>query len=211
VIGSRRGVLGGGIAGALVAALGAMTPNDGEASSKSRKRKTPKRRRRKRRNQGNDAPRLESAFRCEGTSTTQLSGVGARIGQTFTATSDGSLREVRIGIVKNAGSVGDYVVQLIEVDGANEQDHTALGVLAVATNPDGSAPDGASTLVAEFDGPELTTGTEYGVVLARPNSTQLAVQVLDAPQICLGTAVRADDAEDEFLVINFDVVDELVE
>jgi hypothetical protein len=139
-------------------------------------------------------------------------GAESRIGHVFAATVDGSLREVRIDIRKDAALPGgDYLVQLLATSGAPaEPDHTALGVLAVAIVPDATVPDGDSTLVAEFNGPDLVAGTEYGVVVARPGSPQLAVQKLALPAICLGTAVRTDDAEDEFLLINFDVIVEVL-
>lgn len=91
-----------------------------------------------------------------------------------------------------------------------QPDHTALGVLAVISVPDASVPDGDSTLVAAFDGPELAAGTEYAAVVGRPDSNQIAVQLIEFPATCLGTASRADDAEDTVNSLALDVIVDVV-
>jgi hypothetical protein len=89
---------------------------------------------------------------------------GARIVQSFTALNSGSLHQIQFGIRKQAGSTGDYVVELLDLGIDGKPTNT---VLATATIPDASVPEGHSTLTASFAGPPLVAGTEYAAALSR--------------------------------------------
>src|SRR5829696_8461602 len=98
--------------------------------------------------------RKRRAFQCPGpTEDTfgQGSGVGgdrARLAQVFRARRTGSLRQIRIPVVKDSGHTGDYVIQLVKVSGSpNGVPFTsAADVLAEVTIRDGRVPLGASVL-----------------------------------------------------------------
>jgi hypothetical protein len=155
----------------LLAALGgtvgrAVAPASGYAKRKKRRKKR--------------RPSLQFAFVCPGpTAATALGSGDFRRAQVFAATRSGSLRQIRVGIVKNGGSTpGDFLVQLLTTIGAPAvPDHSPLAVIAATVIPDGAVPEGASTLVANFVGPQLVQGTEYATVVSRPGSDAFASQI----------------------------------
>lgn len=148
--GSRRAALGTVLHAALGAiATGVVAAGHGDAK---RKKKKP--------------PPLRLAYRCPAPPEGQ--GVGTRIGQVYTATRSGTLRQIRVGIDKPAGTHGDYVVQLLAASGSPAvPDDSALGVLAAVVVPEASVSNGLTTLVANFAGTELVRGTAYAVVVGR--------------------------------------------
>lgn len=139
--------------------------------------------------------KLQVAFACPGPADSTLAlGEGVRVGQVFTATRSGTLRQVKFGIVKEADAdPGDFVVQLLKTSGG-VPDNSPLAVLAASTVRDESVPVGETLLVAKFDGTRLEQGVVYGVVVSRPASDGITVQRRDAG-VCEGQ--RTDAFEDE--------------
>ena len=101
-----------------------------------------------------------------------IGGASSRIAQSFTAAQSGSLHQIQIEVTKKPGTTGDYVVQLLDFGADGKPTNT---VLATATIPDASVPDGDSTLTATFSGPPLVTGTEYAAAISRPGGSELQV------------------------------------
>ena len=136
--------------------------------------------------------RRKRAFQCPGP-TEDTFGIGsdgsrARLAQVFTASRTGSLRQIKIAVVKKPNPGSDYVVQLVKVSGSpnGTPSNSAADVLAEVTIPDGNVPAGASTLTGSFSGPKLVQGTEYAAVINRLGNTELTV----------GTRVGANGADD---------------
>ena len=119
-----------------------------------------------------------STYQCPGpVETTQnatISPETERFAQTFTAAQSGSLQQIQFEIIKNVGSTGDYVVELLAASG----DVPTNTVLATVTILNASVPDGTSTLTATFSsGPLLTVGTEYAAAVSRPSGSNLRVNM----------------------------------
>lgn len=176
--GSRRYALGAVAAGIAGSAAGTLLATGGAAKRKKKKKTST----------------LAVAYECAGPKEAETPQVGEiwRIGQVFTATRSGRLRQVRVGITKaDQTGPGDYLVQVLTASGAPPvPDHGGLGVIAAAVIPDAAVPEGDSTLVATFGGTPLAAGTAYGVVVARPGASTFSVQVrFDDP--CEGEEVSA--------------------
>ena len=97
---------------------------------------------------------------------------GTRVAQSFTATRSGTLRQIKIGIVKNPSGSGDYLVQVVRMDGTVPSNN-AIDVIAAAVVPDAQVKTGETTLVVSFGTTRLTQGTEYAVVVSRPSGFAL--------------------------------------
>jgi hypothetical protein len=105
-------------------------------------------------------------YQCPGPQETPGSGGGkTRIAQTFTAAQSGSLQKIAVGITKEEGSEGDYVVELLAVGADGKPTNTELASVVI---PNDAVPDGPSTLTANFSGPLLVAGTAYAAALSRP-------------------------------------------
>jgi hypothetical protein len=87
-----------------------------------------------------------------------------RFAQVFTAAQSGSLHQIQFDVIKDAGSTGDYVVQLLAVGADGKPNNT---VLAHAIVPNASVPDGPATLTANFGGPPLVAGLAYASAINR--------------------------------------------
>jgi hypothetical protein len=183
---SRRRILRGLLP--LLSAGMSVALGDSVAAKNKRKRKHRKK-----------PPALNPAFACP--APPEGEGAGTRIGQVFTATRSGTLRQIRVGIVKPPGTTGDYVVQLLAASGSPAiPDPSALGVLAAVVIPDASVSDGLTTLVANFAGTELVQGTDYAVVVGRRGGNALVQSHIG--DRCAGALVHAPDAEGPFSVNN---------
>ena len=136
--------------------------------------------------------RKRRAFQCPGPTEDTFgqgsSGTRARLAQVFTAGRTGSLRQIKIALIKEPRQTGDYVVQLVKVSGSPNgiPSNSAADVLAEVTIRDGKVPQGASTLIGSFTGPKLVQGTEYAAVVNRLGNTSLTV----------GTRVGSNGADD---------------
>jgi hypothetical protein len=111
-----------------------------------------------------------SAYECSGPGTHSSADDGSkRYAQTFTPSQSGSLRRIEFGVNKCCGAAGDYLVQLLRVDadGTPRSGIRRSDVITSVTIPDGLVPNGDSTLVAEFSGPDLTGGTKVAAAISR--------------------------------------------
>jgi hypothetical protein len=116
-----------------------------------------------------------------GTLTTSAGG-NTRMAHPFTVVNSGQLVTAQVGVTKNAGSTGDYVVQIVALDGSGTPTNT---VLAAATIPNASVPTGDQTLTAAF-GPALNVvaGQQLAVLITRPGSAQFAVGIRSVMTDC---------------------------
>jgi len=90
---------------------------------------------------------------------------GERFAQTFVSGFAGNLTRAEIDFLEPAGKTGDYVVQIMGVDGSGTPNNN---VLASTTVPE--VPDGPTTLVATFASPAaIVAGQSYALVLSRPS------------------------------------------
>jgi hypothetical protein len=97
-----------------------------------------------------------------------------RVGQTFTALSTGALVRVEIEVNKAAVASSEWVVQIVDTDGAGVPTNTVLAAGAV---PDSSVPSGQSKLTAELNpGAVVEAGQRYAFVLARPGGGAFGVR-----------------------------------
>ena len=119
-------------------------------------------------------PRLKPAYSCPPSfPASQDYPGGDRVAQSFTATRGGTLRQIKIGIVKSpSGSGGDYLVQVVKMAGSVPSNN-AIDVIAAAVVPDAQVKTGETTLVASFGTTTLTQGTQYAVVVSRPSAFDL--------------------------------------
>jgi hypothetical protein len=173
---SRRGVLAGAVGGlAMVPATpGAIT---GVAARKRDKRKNRQKRKRQRsRNASSPLPSgpvIATAAACSAAGNTGLGTTSgnARLAQTFTATASGALVRAELGLIKVAGTVGDYIVRLSPVDGSGVPTNVVLGEAAVSNL---GVPDGSSLIGFTFANPApIVAGTRYALILTRPGSSQV--------------------------------------
>jgi hypothetical protein len=141
-------------------------------------------------------PTIKSAYTCAAKANDGIGPGGDRpVGQIFTATRSGELRQIHIGVSKdpNAGPGGDYVIQLLRTTGDPPVPHAeAIDVLAATTIPDADVPAGQSTIVANFAGTRLVRGTVYAVVAARPGAGVVFV-VAHSSDVCEGEMTIVPD------------------
>jgi hypothetical protein len=118
---------------------------------------------------GPTPPGAVLTYQCPGPKNSGVSGDGAiRFAQTFTAERSGSLRQIQFSVKKEAGTTGDYVVQLLRVSGGKPSP-SPIDVLASVTIPDAEvATSSDATVTATFTGTALVAGTEYAAALSRP-------------------------------------------
>ena len=186
-IGSRRAAL-----ATATGALAAAPP----AAAKRRKKKR--------------KPLLKVAYTCAGPGDgEENTDPQERFGQVFAATRSGSLRQVRLAIGMGVGSVpGTFIVQLLKTSGAPAiPDPGPRAVLAAVAIPEAEVPEPVGTVVANFGGTPLVVGTEYAIVVSRPESDRFRVRCHTDPAACPGSAA-GDSGRDLFSL--FDRLDLVV-
>ena len=99
----------------------------------------------------------------------------ARIAQSFLATRGGTLDEIRVEITKEAGTVGNWVMQLVPTFGGVPA-YQPTWVFAAAAVDDPDVPVGGSTLPARFRGISLLAGETYAVVVPRSGGAPFTVR-----------------------------------
>lgn len=156
---SRRGLVAS-LSGGLIAAESPGLGLDAKA-----KKKANKKRKNKKRKHTKQTTRADAACASVNAIDSAVGGL-ARLAQTFTALSSGSLVSAQLDIHKGSGSVGDYILRLSPVDGAGIPTDE---VLATGFVPNGNVPDEESTVTFSFASPaKVDAGTQYALVLARP-------------------------------------------
>jgi hypothetical protein len=118
-------------------------------------------------------PSRQLAFACPAPPSSEGShetGGNSRVAQTFTANRGGSLRLIEVAITKPPGTSGDYVVQLLTVQGNGVPSNGPAAVLAAVTIPDAGVPEGETTLSASFAGTALLANALYAAAVVRPES-----------------------------------------
>jgi hypothetical protein len=201
--GSRRGLLGCLSAGALGSLGHTFAMGGTEAREKGKKKGSKKR---KKRCKPKLAPR-NLAYECPGTPTSFPEDDGSvRIAQLFAASRGGTLREIQMLTDKEASSTGDYTLQLLRViDGVPA--HSPLDVLAATTIANTDVPDGESTLIGTFSGPELEGGTDYAVAIVRPGASgPRPGSRVGSGAACAGQVFSAQDLEEFEPAANSDLV-----
>jgi hypothetical protein len=109
----------------------------------------------------------------------------ARIAQTFTALTSGLLVSAHLELEKDAGTAGDYILQLAPVDNFGTPTNDVLARTTVANL---TVPTGASTVIFDFASPfAVVAGTQYALVLTRPAAVNNFWHVLTEDP-CLGGA-----------------------
>lgn len=130
-----------------------------------------------------------------------------RIAQMFKPSQSGKLRQVQFAIAKEAGTTGDYHVQLVACNGG---DPSASGndVLALAVIPDSTVPVGDSILTANFDGPQLVGGINYAVAIKRLGEFIVRGHNENPGAACLGKTFLSAGGSDflEYSSGNFDAI-----
>ena len=142
----------------------------------------------------------------EPTSRVSERGVGQSAGgdwnyaQTFTPLASGQLVSAQFAIIKNTGSIGDYILRLTTVNGSGVPTDT---VLTAAVVPNGAVADGDSLVTFTFANPfPVVTTTIYALVLARQGPGVPGVRGFEA-DTCAGAAFRKTSAAGSFSPINF--------
>jgi hypothetical protein len=146
LVGSRRAALTRGAALALGSILSSLSPSTAGART-----------------------RLKKAYTCPpppGNGSGLGGGGTTRLAQSFTATRSGTLNQIKVAINKPAGSAGDFVVQLVTMDGALPSSNP-FDVIAAATVLNDQVKAGNTTLVAHFATTRLKNDTQYAVVVSR--------------------------------------------
>jgi hypothetical protein len=200
---SRRGVLTSGLAAILPAALRL----DGAEARRKRKRH----RQRKHRQPQNPTsppspppgPGTHTDAICAGSGESNLGGSGnIRLAQTFTALTSGPLLRADLLITKLAGSLGEYILQVGQVDAFGEPTNDVLASTSVANL---AVPDGQSTVSFNFGNPAtVVASTQYSLVLSRPDSTHLQWQGQNG-DACAGRAFASVNQSGEFLPADVDL------
>ena len=132
---------------------------------------------------------------CTGASTAASGPGNLRYAQTFTAQNSGALTRATVEITRQAGSNGDYIVQIVPVNGSAVPQNTVLASVTIA---DATVPTGNFTLNAVFaTPPEVVAGQQYAVLVTRPGSTDLRVRVRN-PDACPGQLFLSADQDDPF-------------
>jgi hypothetical protein len=146
-------------------------------------------------------------YQCPGPRTNNTAGFTAtsRLAQSFTAGMSGPLHQIQIGVNKTSGTMGDYVVELLDLDVDGKPTNT---VLATATIPNPGVPVGASMITASFAGPPLVAGVEYAVALSRPEGTSLPNFFWQSrnPDVCAGSGFSQDTGTSPFIPADVDLV-----
>ncbi|HEX5499569.1 MAG TPA: hypothetical protein VFX03_10095 [Thermomicrobiales bacterium] len=136
--------------------------------------------------------KTKATYECAGsTDVISLFQADRRAAARFTASRTGRLRQINFSINNPSGSSGDWVVQLVAVDGATPSTNP-IDVLAAVTISDASVPEGQSTITGPFAGTKLTQGVDYAAVLTRRDDFDVAV--FFDPATCSGASFTADGA-----------------
>jgi hypothetical protein len=99
-----------------------------------------------------------------------------RLAQTFTALATGALTRAEVNVIK-VGTAGDWIVQILAVDGTGTPTNM---VLSSALVPDASVPADESTLAVTFAAPaQVVAGQQYAVSVTRPGSDNVGVGIRD--------------------------------
>jgi hypothetical protein len=155
------------------------------------------------------SPVAVPTYQCPGPRENNASGTRtARLAQSFTAGVSGSLHQIQIGVHQDAGTTGDYVVELLDLDVDGKPTNT---VLAIATVPNATVPvDLFSTVTASFAGPPLVAGIEYAVAISRPEETRTPAFYCHSrsPDDCAGSGFRQDPStgSSQFVALDQDLV-----
>ena len=168
---SRRGVLVG-LCGGLFSALPVLISSEVVEARKAKKRKKHKKQSATPMTPATPATKVDAT--CSGPDHSGFSGFDGdyRFAQTFTALANGPLVRAELSIYKLGGSGGSYILRLSPVDGAGVPTNT---VLASASIPNVSVPEGITTLTFTFADPaSVVAGAQYALVLTRPGSNQIA-------------------------------------
>ena len=195
---SRRGLLGG-LRGSLLAlSLTAMIGGDAYAKKKHKKNNKDKKKNEKNMPEptaplcASPPPPPEQAQPllgggCQAASVGATSfGAGVRLAQTFVASRGGTLHQIHVAIQKEAGSAGNYVVQLVPAS-AGYPAHAGASVFAASTIDNADVSNGDTTLVANFAGTSIEAGKSYAVVVTRLDGGILLVHVANGT-VCPNSA-----------------------
>ncbi len=141
---------------------------------------------------------------CPGPPNDQFTTSGqSRTAQTFTAQRTGTLVKGQFEINKLGSPGADWVMQVLAVDGSGTPTNNVLASTAV---PDGTVPDGFSTLVAAFGSPApVVAGQQYALSLNRPGATTYGMQDRDDDP-CPGQEFFATTQTGPFAPLPFDLV-----
>jgi len=176
---SRRSLFAG-LTGGLLMALPLALGSEGAAAKKKRQKHKEKDKKQSATPQTPATPQIPTTpvtkadAMCSGPSGITIGGSDGdhRLAQTFTALASGPLVRAELPTIKLAGSGGAYILRLSPVDGAGVPTNT---VLASASIPNVSVPDGIATLTFTFADPaSVVAGAQYALVLTRPGSNQIA-------------------------------------
>src|SRR5215211_8706147 len=138
---TRRGLLGGISATALVLATTRL-PIEAEAKKHKKHKK-------KKHKKQPATPVTKADATCVGPATDGISiaDVNARLAQTFTAIASGPLVKAEVRVIEPPGTLGDYILRLSPVDGAGVPTNI---VLAETPLLDVNVPNGQSTATFTF-------------------------------------------------------------
>jgi hypothetical protein len=198
---SRRGLLGGLSATALVLAATRL-PIDAEA----KKKKKHKKKKHKKQPATPQTPVTKADAVCPAPTNDAyaIGGVDWRLVQTFTALASGSLVKAELLLSEPAGSLGDYVLRIAPTDGAGIPTNIILAETAVL---DIDVPNGKSTVSFTFAAPaSVVAGNSYALVLTRPGSDKL-VWLGHIGDSCLGTTYFSESQFGPFFPVgNIDLI-----
>ena len=114
-----------------------------------------------------------------------------RWAQSFTATRSGMLRKIKVGVYKLSGSPGDFIVEVVRMNGAVPS-NSPQDVIAAKAVPSDQVKSGQVMMTATFNPTPLTQGTTYAVVVSRVSTHPIiGARVGD---VCGGELFSADGA-----------------
>jgi hypothetical protein len=118
----------------------------------------------------------------------------ARFAQTFTAQNTGALTSAQVGVDKT-GTAGDWIVQILGVDGTGTPTNTVLASTSVS---DATVASGFTTIPTSFPMPAtVSAGQQYAVEFSRPTSDTTGV-LERGSNACPGAIFAADVAPNPF-------------
>ena len=128
-----------------------------------------------------------------------------RYAQTFTPLASGLLVTAQLPIIKKEGSVGDFILRLVPVDGSGIPTN---GVLAETTVANADVVGGSLDLGTEspvtfrFGAPaSVEAGSQYSLVLTRPSDPGTWVWTGDLANPCAGRSFQSPNQTEPFAVI----------
>jgi hypothetical protein len=183
---SRRGALAAPASGLLTTLAMSRGVTKVAARRRSKHNRKPRRKRKRQQPQSTSAPPpapptdrlIRADATCPGPVFTVVVSIGdSRLAQTFTAIATGPLVLAELGIAKEPGTTGDYILRLSPLDRPGVP---AGEVLAETVVADRNVPEGSSTVSFLFANPAIVAaGTEYALVLTRPGSNDIRWEVTD--------------------------------